>query len=74
MNSYSESEYMDVKFKIKPKPEDTYNIDVEVKRQYFKIIFLLAIAFIIIILLVKEYIAYLRVIKTMSITEFLQNN
>lgn len=68
----NESESNDnVKAKIRTNPDTPNNPDQEATRQWLRIGLLLTLIFIIVIVLIKEYIEYLKIIKTMSITEFL---
>ncbi len=75
INNNSENEMLlNVKPKIKTRPDNPDKIGQEVTRQWLRIGLLFVIIFIIIIVLLKEYLEYLKIIKTMSITQFLMKN
>jgi len=74
MELNTETESLNVKSKIHTRPDNPDKIGQEVTRQWLRIGLLLILIFIIVIILIKEYIGYLRIIKTLSITEYLIKN
>ena len=72
-NLTANAESLNVKTNIRVRPDNPDKIGQEVNRQWIRIGLLLTIIFIIVIILIKEYTEYLKIIRTMSITEYLIN-